>query len=61
MADLWESNSVKLFKDHVKSKQKRKECSIKVAKKDNLELLIRNACYLFESFFFFFSSVNSHV
>lgn len=52
MARLSESSSVKLFKDHVKCKGKRRECAIKVDKKDDLELLIRNAHSLFECVFF---------
>ena len=52
MACLSESSSVKLFKDHVKWKEKRKEWTIKVDKKDDLEQLIRNVRSLFECAFF---------
>lgn len=46
------NNSVKLFKDYVKWKEKRRECTIKFDKKDDVGLLFRNACYLFEKFLF---------
>lgn len=39
MAVLWKSNSVKLSKDYAKSKEKRKECSIKADKEDDVELI----------------------
>ena len=43
MAGLSE-NSMKLLKDSLKQKKKRKECTMKVGKKDDLELLIKNSC-----------------
>lgn len=52
MAALLKSSSMKLFKDHVKWKEKRRECTIKIDKKDDLELLIKNACSLFKHDFF---------
>lgn len=47
-----ESSSVKLFKEDVKWKEKRRKYTMKVDKKVELELIIKNACSLHKHAFF---------